>query len=654
MMSFFVFEVGAVGTRYFVLEKGSDFESGELDGVAVDSLGVVRAGLDLGKLEVPEADSVWSSHRDGDDLYLGTGNEGKLLRIRAGKVQELGQVEALALTSMTHAFGRLVIGAMPGGKLYQWDGEELGEFAQLDGGDHVWSLSFDAKANALYVATGPEGKLFRVTQDGTAQVYFEAPEEHLVSVLARDDEVLTGSSGEARLYSLAGPGRARVLYDFGATEVRAVVQSPAGLMAIVNELKDGGARGKVDKTKPGTPTRGGSKGGSGQLVLFRDGSPELLYESKEEHLVALSLDAGGAALVGTGSEGRIIRVDSDHHFSVLADLEERQVVSVDLAEDAIIGNDPIAVHPIVSAVSANASWTGEVLDAGIRARFGRLTWMGSGQFVVETRSGDTSEPEDTWSTWQPLASSGAVIPSPPARFLQLRVRLQSADAQLTRLNVPFVTSNLRPVVTSILVKSSAVTSGSTGVEASGGPREGSASSKIRLSWQVDNPDKDELRYLVEIAPEGTDAWQDALDPGTVLTKANWDWETEQLPEGRYRVRVTASDELSNPPDRVMRHQLLSDIVLVDNTAPQLSELGVQGQRLVGIAKDGVGPIQRFELKSAQQQIWIPFEPKDGIFDQAEEAFSFDFAPLGYPAGTLVTVRVYDMAGNAGVEHVRLP
>lgn len=652
--SVLAFDVAAVGTRHFVLEKGGDFESGELEGAAVDSLGVVRSGLDLGKLEVPEADSVWSSHRDGGDLYLGTGNEGKLLRLRAGKVEELAQVEALALTSMTRAFGRLVIGAMPGGKLYEWDGTTLKEFARLDGGDHVWALSYDERARALYVATGPDGKLFRVSQDGTAQVYFDAPEEHLVSVLVGDGEVLAGSGEEARLYSVTGPGRARVLHDFAATEVRSVVASSLGLMAIVNELKAAGARGKVDKTKPGTPTRGGSKGGSGQLFLFRDGSPELLYESEDEHFVALSTDDDGAALVGTGAEGRIIRVEPDHRFAVLADLEERQAVFVDLAGNVVVGNDPITVHPIASAARANATWTGEVLDAGIRARFGRVSWTGSGKFVVETRSGNTKEPEETWSDWELVSSNGAAVASPPARFLQLRLRLQSKDAQLTRIDVPYITDNLRPVVTSIEAKSSAVTSGSTGVEASGGPRDGSASSKIRLSWKVDNPDKDELRYSVEIAPEGTDAWQDALDPGTVLTKSDWDWNTEHLPEGRYRVRVTASDELSNPPDRVKRHQMLSEVVLVDNTAPRLSGLRVQGQRLVGKAQDGVGPLQRFELKGAGQQVWIPFEPEDGIFDQATEAFSLDLGPLRYPAGTLVTVRVYDMAGNAAVEHVRLP
>ena len=55
---------------------------------------------------------------------------------------------------------------------------------------------------------------------------------------------------------------------------------------------------------------------------------------------------------------------------------------------------------------------------------------------VETRTGNSEEPDDTWSDWVPAAADAA-ISSPAARFLQWRAILRSdgqffAGAGLTR------------------------------------------------------------------------------------------------------------------------------------------------------------------------------------------------------------------------------
>ena len=52
---------GAVGTRSFELRKLEDFKGGDLQGVAVDSSGQVRAGFNLGQVPISEASSVWSA-----------------------------------------------------------------------------------------------------------------------------------------------------------------------------------------------------------------------------------------------------------------------------------------------------------------------------------------------------------------------------------------------------------------------------------------------------------------------------------------------------------------------------------------------------------------------------------------------------------------
>lgn len=649
----------AVGTRHFVIESEKDFNAGELDGVAVDSEGFLRAGWELGAIEVAAADNIWAAIEDQGDLWLATGSEGKLIQVKGGQAKEVAALEAMALTSIVKAFGKIIVGAMPGGKLYELKEGKLVEFSSLKDGEHVWALSYDSSANALYAATGPNGKLFRITQDGTAQVYFDAEQSHLVSVLASGGKVYAGSSGEARLYEITGPGRAQVLYDFDATEVRAISAAKnGGLFVAVNELKGGARSSKVSSSKPKGPSKISAKSGSGEVYLVdKSGQPEKLYENSDEHFISLAVDAQGRAVIGTGVEGKVVRLMPNHQSVVLADVDERQVSSLIFSGDKgwVLASDPVVAHRIEARGSASALWTSDVLDAGIRARFGNLSWEASGSVELATRSGNTEEPDETWTDWSAELKKPGSVSSSPGRYLQVRARLSGGqNAQLRRVTIPFVTDNLRAVVTQVKAKSPAVTNGSSGVKESGSPLDGKTSPKVKLSWKVDNPDEDSLRYFVDYRLEGSRSWFSALEPGDVHTSSSFDWNTEDLPEGKYRVRVTASDELANPPARAKKHHLQSQQILVDNTAPQFANLKLEGKSIVGTVVDGIGPIQRLEMRIAGRQEWIPFEPKDGIFDEAREEFAFDLAQTEVGDQALITVRVFDTAGNSEVRHLRFP
>src|SRR5688572_26124489 len=113
----------AVGTRRFTLDKEADFKGGDLKGVAVDSRGSVRAGLSLGALPVTQANSIWSalSQKDGS-ILLGTGNEGRLLKVQNGAVSVLHESKALAVTSLATAWGGSVaFGTLPTGQVMKWE-----------------------------------------------------------------------------------------------------------------------------------------------------------------------------------------------------------------------------------------------------------------------------------------------------------------------------------------------------------------------------------------------------------------------------------------------------------------------------------------------------------------------------------------------------
>lgn len=657
----FADSAGAVGTRRFELSLGKDFKGGDLQGVAIDGAGRVHAGLNLGAVPVSDAQAIWSTLPRGDgSLLLATGNEGKLLELRGGSIRQLAETDALVLTSLLEAWnGDVLVGAMPTGQILRYRNGQLEKFVALEGAEHVWGLAFDRAHQLVYAATGPEGKLFRIDAAGRAEVHFDAEEAHLMSVAAapRFGGVYVGGSDKAKLYEVRAPGRANVLHDFGRTEVRAIAVAPSGeVYAVANQIKAGTA---IPSPKSKSKSRSKT---SGKGVLFRfqtDGTPEQLLASETEHYTSLTIGVDGRPYVGTGVEGRIYTVDESHNEILVADTDERQIGTLVLdADHQFVGaSDPAVVHPVRGVGGPDAVWTSKPLDAGLRAYFGRLSWAASGPLQLSTRSGNTSQPDDTWSAWStPIAQPGRTQ-TPAARYVQIRARWgEHPSATLSHVTLAFVTDNLRAVLTSVDVeepKDERVSAGSSEVGSSGGPVTKEADPIIKLKWKVDNPDADELRYRLQYRMLGTRTWLDVLKPGDQLVQSRYEWDTSDLPEGRYRIRVQASDELSNPPARVKRHELTSAVVLVDNTPPAFSTLEAHGRKIRGTAVDGVGPIARIEVGVAGSGEWYPFFPRDGIYDEQSEDFDVDASTIVPEGPVLVSVRIYDQGNNFVVRHLNL-
>ncbi len=659
----FAAHASAVGTRRFSLEKASDFKGGDLKGVAVDSAGHVRAGFNLGSVPVLQGTSIWSAlpMRDGSVL-LGTGNEGKLLKLSGGAVTVLAETKALVITSLVEAWGgTVVMGTLPDGKVMKWDHGKISDLTTLKGTEHVWQVAYDDKHKALYAATGPEGKLYRISESGEAQVYFDAPEQHLMSVaVAPDGTVYAGASDKAKLYKITAPGHASVLYDFGRTEVRAIAVSKKGeVFAIANEIKPGSqAPSRHAEGAPAQPANTAPKTkGKGTLYKFSsDGAPDQLLDDTDEHYTSLALGDDGRPYVGTGVEGRVYTVDANHNSVLVADVDERQVGALVLTgkDQLVVASDPAVVHPVKGIGGPDAVWTSKVLDAGLRARFGKLTWDATGPLQLSTRTGNTKEPDDTWSAWSAGFGAPALIDSPAARYLQVRARFEKdPNAVLSEIGVSFLTDNLRAVITSVDAKDTDSSDNDDSIHSSGGPVTHKPESTVALAWKVDNPDKDDLRYRLQYRQVGSNTWFELLKPQEKLTKDSYSWDTSDLPEGRYRVRLVATDELSNPPDRVTRDEMESSVVLVDNTPPVIEGLKVVGKRVQGVAIDGVGPIARIEISQAGSDEWTPFYPTDGIFDEQREEFDADVSKLAPVTPALLSLRVYDKANNYVVRSILL-
>jgi hypothetical protein len=654
---FFAHDADAVGTRTFTLDTLEKLSGGDLKGVAVASDGTVHAGLTLSSTPVTDATSVFSLLvlKDGSVL-IGTSPNGKVFKVQGENVSLFADTGALAVTALVEAAnGSIYAATMPDGKIYKILQGKADVFATLQDTSHIWALIPDKTKTGFYAGTN-DGKIMRIEPSGQSSVYMKTDEPHIVSLAMSDNgELYAGSSGKGLLYKLTGVGRATVLYDFPGEEVKAIAVGKNGVVwAIGNEY---GEAPEAPKRSPvaGRVQSGGSSGGAkakpgkGQLVRFdTQGRPEKMLSASEFHYMSLTLDEKGNPYVGTGAEGRVYTVDENHVTQLVADTDERQIgaLAMNGPTHVLVASDPLVVHRVTAHGGPDAVWTSKVLDCGLRAHFGTLSWRSTGPLELSTRAGNSATPDATWSAWSPALATPGKVTSAPGRYVQVRARFsRDPNAVLTEVQLPFVTDNLRPVVTEVSAAQKGVLArDSKEALASSGGEPPKHDATVKLSWHVENPDQDQLRYRVAFKKEGSNVWRDVLKPEESLTKAEYEWDTVALPEGKYRVKVEASDELANPPADVQKHDLTSETFTVDHTPPTLT-LALAGRKLKAHAVDGVSPIARVEIAVDGKSEWRPLGPADGMFDSPDESVDADVSSIVPPGSHLVTVRAFDLAGN---------
>lgn len=652
----------AVGTRAFTLDTLDRLSGGEMKGVSVGSDGVVRAGLTLGTSPVPDAQTVFAALRlkDGSTL-LGTGPNGKVYRALGDQISVYAETGALAVTSLVETKGGVFAATIPDGKVFKLAPGKATLFTTIADASYVWALAADRAGSGMFAAVGPDGRVVRIEPSGATSVYFRTDEPHLVSLaVAENGDVYAGSSGKAILYRVTGPGRASVVQDFAGEEVKGIVAAKGGVFVIANEYGEPPEPPRrmptASRVQPGPNASPRMKPGKGSLYrIDAQGRVERWMRHEEFHYMSLAVDEKGQPFVGTGAEGRVYTADDAHVVTLVADTDERQIGALIMGEGArsLAASDPPVFHRVLAQGGPDALWVSKVLDATLKARFGVLSWRSSGGLEFSTRSGNTASPDATWSAWSAAMRTPSTVASPAARFIQVRARWTGDPrASLSEVVVPFVTENVRAVVLEVNAQSkSAITKEpKDGVPSSGGEAP-KRDASIRITWRVDNPDNDALRYRLAFKREGQNTWRDLLRAEDFVTKAEYDWDTQALAEGKYRVRVEAADDGANPADQAHRHAMESDPILVDNTAPQMPTLSLQGKRLRGRVTDGLGPIVRVDAALDGKAEWRPLSAADGVFDTADEGIDQDVSAWLSAGSHIVAVRAFDAAGNFVVREV---
>ena len=725
----------------------NDFALGKFTGTSLAANGTLRLAPTLQKIATTGETYLWSLVSDEEgNLYAGTGNTGKILKLdKAGNLSVLSTLPAVTVQSLAYSEkdkvlyagtslkagvykvsldgnyrlvckiqekyvlalnvnpgGDLTIAPGAGGSVYKLDSTILAKIAVektnsnepaivaplkpffKTGADHIMALAEDSERN-LFVGTGNEGIIYKVSPDGAGRVLFDAKENAITALTLGANGVLYAATGpRGILYRISPDGSVTPIFERAASFYTGLKTAKDG--SIYASTTNAVFHIIPSKTDPNQPT-----------VIPMDNPKEIDFLS-----LALLPDGGVAA--GTGNIGEIYGVGG---------------------------------RWAKNAVEGTGTFESVIHDAKNLSKWGKIRWEGSipvgSVFKAETRTGDVAEADSSWEDWTTAQANGARaeanIASRPGRFIQYRLTLSTkleAALSLREIALTYLPRNQAPKVAFQL------------------PAGGEKWAKTQtFRWLSADPDNDALAYELHYSNDAGATWNplpvakpvpvaipgttvvsgpetgsikvtvkegaetptavavpptipptipSIADPGLngatleefekQLTARNYppqirqallegfklkqnpvariptlkeptkSWDTSLLPDGIYWLRVTASDSFANPLDP-QTALAISEPFLICNALPQI-RLGAKP--IFGLNKtmlmEGTVTQTLVGVTAVQYRIdggdWIATLPKDGIFDSSRESFSFLTSPLAI-GKHILEVEAFNAAGQKSVE-----
>lgn len=721
---------GGASPIFWHVSTQADFLKGEVESLSIDSHGRLVLGPATEVAYESTAPFLWSLIADHDgNLFAGSGNEGKVFRVGAdgsGSVfYDAPELEAHALVLAPG--GGLYVGTSPDGRVYKVDarGNATPFFDPED--KYIWALAVD-NAGQVYVATGEKGVVYKVAPDGKGSVFYRTKTTHaLVLAFDRAGNLLAGTESPGKLFRIDRDGKPFVLLDSSYKEIRAVRVDPRGVIyvAAVNGRTQAeerpAERPSIESPRPPVPSVSteitsisivdvsvpsvGQAGAASREdrrapkgAIYRispDGSWDLIWESREDSPYDLEVDANGALLVGTGSKGKIYRLEGDPLQATLLARAGAQQVTAFLRDakgrQFFATANPGKVFRLSGDRAERGTYESDVRDAETVAAWGTISWRANianrSQIEISTRSGNTETPDDTWSSWSGpyTRTDGDQIASPKARYLQWRAVLSGREGNpaLTSVTAAYLQRNLRPEVASITVHPPGIvfqrpfstgeleiagyqdqsedrrpptpSPSASAQSSSSGPALGRRIYQKGLQtfvWKADDDNEDNLLYDVLYRREGDTNWKTLKKS---LTDPIFVWDTTSVPNGSYLIKIVASDSSSNPPGSALAGERESGSFDIDNTPPAIEVTALRrdsGRTILQFdVRDEHSPVQRVEY-SVEADRWRAIYPKDGIADSRGE--QFELVLEGEAAARAVIIRASDSMNNVATARGEMP
>jgi hypothetical protein len=157
-----------------------------------------------------------------------------------------------------------------------------------------------------------------------------------------------------------------------------------------------------------------------------------------------------------------------------------------------------------------------------------------------------------------------------------------------------------------------------------------------LLWKASDPNGDDLTFTVSWRKKGEGAWHDLARE---VTENLLTWDTSSWSNGRYELKVEASDAGANAPGEGLTDAIISREMIVNNSPPVIEVLARKNDMVEFAVRDELDTLKSV-TGSNDGKAYRPLAPVDGILDSGSERFS-----VKLPPGQTLFIRAEDSSGN---------
>ena len=174
---------------------------------------------------------------------------------------------------------------------------------------YVWDIVADSRGT-IYVGTGNDGKVFRITAKGDTSVFFDADELEVYTLAVdKADNLYAATAPNGKVYRITPQGQVSIYFEPNETYIWDIAfDAQANLFAAT------GDSGRIYKITA-----------AGKGSIFYDGTPT--------HFRVLTFADDGKLLAGSAENGYIYQFDTDGTARVLYDTGYREVHAVEVCRD---------------------------------------------------------------------------------------------------------------------------------------------------------------------------------------------------------------------------------------------------------------------------------------------------------------------------------
>jgi hypothetical protein len=661
----------------------NDWLSADASGVRIDADGRLKLSPSLRRVaQLPEG-VVWAAVSDGAaGAYLSAGNEGKLFHYTAGQMKPLAQVKGGIVFAMARLGQDLIVAPTGENKLFRvTPAGDVKPFAEIDA-RLVWAITV-AGPDVLVAGGGERGAALIMARENFSRKLTDLPEETAFTCLAPDGigGYYLGTHGRGLLVHYTGVrngDRLETLMATGFEEIRALTVHDGQIyVGATNGVSNKFAAGNLEK-REGYLAEIGVSTKSAVIRMDQDRVPQTLWQSAQSQIFAMT-EWNGQLLIGTGNRSRLFAIPlaetarTGNPFTALLDLGTGQASGfLPAGSDLlVVASNPAELHLINQAQATEGSIESRILRGNPVADWGRAyleaeTPQGT-HVNLQFRVGSTETPDSTWSPWTPPLLSGERPAQAPGRFAQFRLKLTSTHGSATptveSVRIHWANRNLAPLWEGVenmppgLVITRNSPPDDIGIERvpletqklipamtyAGGEKHSFRRGAQAFTFKVSDPNNDQLEFHLRLIPETgapvelEKAWREKF----------FTFDTLAVPDGKYRLEVTASDAPSEPFNSALTAVWRTAPFIVDHTPPTISELTASpegdGIRVRFTAKDETSVIKEAAV-SADGDGWLGLAAEERVFDSRNQHFDV-LLPRDRIKGSRVMVKVVDACNN---------